>query len=172
MSFEQLDKAIDRQQRRLDNTILEPTVIHCLADIKKVLNEIDPKHSKSAPEIQLATLLNTVEDGKNTTYRVSTTTKSKTKREILIEGLEVIKRQLIAADKIKQESGSIEVNGLLMNPPKFGQSDKGYAWVDPLINHWLGGYRQGVLICWDFDGYQYQYDIFEHKLTRMKNENN
>lgn len=170
MSFETLEKAIDRQNQRLNPSTFQPAEIHQVDDIRRVLAEIDPKNARPAPEIQLATLLNALEDGKNTTYRVTAATKSKSKRDMLIEGMDLIKRQISAADQIANMLEPTEVNGVLMKPPKFGQNGQGQSWIDPLISHWLGGRREGLLICWDLDGYKYQYDVYTHKLNRVKNE--
>jgi len=41
--------------------------------------------------------------------------------------------------------------------------------IDPIISRLLGAYRDNELICWDLaDGYTYRYDIFTHKLSRVK----
>ena len=43
----------------------------------------------------------------------------------------------------------------------------GVTWVDALIKQWLGGHRDGTMICWDLaDGWTYRYNIYDHRLTR------
>jgi len=171
MPFEDLEKAMARQSQKLNpSVVLQPVAVYQVDDIKRVLSEIDPKNTRPAPEIQLAALLSAMEDGKNNTYRVTAVTKSRSKREMLLEGMDLIKRQIEATDQIAEKLEPTEVNGVLMQPPKFGKAGKGQTWIDPLIRHWLGGYRDGLTICWDLDGYQYRYDIYEHKLGRVKHE--
>lgn len=166
--FENLDKALQRQNQKLSTAILQPTVVSNVDDLKRVLSVVDPKNAKAAPEIELAAILNAIEDGKNNTYRVTATTKSKSMRDMLLDGMELVKRQINANNTIAENLDPVEVNGIMMKPPKFGKGGKGETWVDPLIRHWLGGYRDGLTICWDLDEYQYRYDIYEHKLGRVK----
>lgn len=170
MAFENLDKALARQNQKLSQSILQPTIVSTLDDLKRVLAEIDPKNSKPAQAVELVSMLSAIEDGKNNTYKVTATTRSKSKREMLLEGMELIKRQIEVSDHIAEKLEPIEVNGVLMKPPKFGKGGSGEVWVDPLIKHWLGGYRDGLTVCWDLDGHRYRYDIYQHKLSREKNE--
>jgi len=168
--FEALEKIRDRENRRLSPSVADPAVVRKFDDIKRVLSEVDPKNNSVASEITINTNIASTEDGKNVTYRVSAPSKSKSKREMIMEGLDVLKRQREAVEKMQLNAGSIEVNGVEMKPPSFGDGESSRAWVDPLIKHWLGAYRRELLICWDVDGYHYEYDIYEHKLVRSKLE--
>ena len=165
MAFEELEKALARESNKLSRDIFQPKVVNNLNDIMRLLSELDPKHSIPSKEVQLATLMNSTDDGKNNTYKVTAVTKSKNKREILIDGLDLVKRQINAADHISKSMSPTEVNGIMMLPPKFGRN--GQVWVDPLIKQWLGGYRDGLDICWDIGPEQYRYNIYEHKLARV-----
>jgi len=162
-----LEEALERESRKIDPKSIVAVSVRSLDDIKRVLLEFDPRYVKYSQEIELSTLMSTVEDGKNNTYSVSTKTRSKTKREMLIDGIDVVKRQVEATDKISTELGSTEVNGVVMKPPKFGNNGESQSWIDPLIKQWMGGYREKLLICWNIDGYQYRYDIYSHKLDRV-----
>ena len=58
-----------------------------------------------------------------------------------------------------------------MKPATIGSGGKGTTWVDKLIVQWLGGYREDLFIYWDVDDdFLYKYDIYLHKLTRIKKE--
>jgi len=101
---------------------------------------------------------------------VTAETLSKTRRTILLEGFETIRRQAEIRKTINDRTEAIEVNGKLMFPPRLAEAEV-MVYIDPLIRRWMGGERRGVLICWDLDdGYTYKYDIFVHKLSRSKNE--
>jgi hypothetical protein len=166
-----LEEALERESRKIDPKSIVAVSVRSLDDIKRVLLEFDPKYVKYSQEIELSTYMNTVEDGKPNTYAVSAKTRSKTMREILIDGIDVVKRQIETTDEIATKLGSTEVNGVIMKPPKFGNNGESKFWIDPLIKQWMGGYRDKLLICWDIDGFQYRYDIYNHKLDRIKNEN-
>lgn len=145
----------------MSTKILEPTRIRSLDDIRHVLSDLNP--SQQAPkEVTISARLDDVENGKQVSYGVSAGTRSKTRREHLLEGMEMVKLRIAASEHV---GAAVEVNGRLMEPPKLA-CDAGAVWVDPLIKQWLGGYRDGLMICWDLDGSHYTYDIFEHKLTR------
>jgi hypothetical protein len=67
-------------------------------------------------------------------------------------------------------SEGVEVNGLVMKPPKIRASESNSGSLDRLIRQWFGGMREGCNIYWDLpDGYKYIYDIKAHKLLRRKN---
>ena len=169
--FEAMEAVFERQSRRLDPSVANPVIVHKLDDIRRVIAEIDPSRNKSSSEIVLTTVMDTIEDGKKTSYNVSAPTKSKSKREMLLEGLEIVKRQLEIKDLAINKSTPIEINGVLMKPAEFGDNEKARMWVDPLVKHWLGAFRDGLMICWDIEGVRYHYNIWEHKLTRMKAAN-
>jgi hypothetical protein len=85
---------------------------------------------------------------------------------MLIDGLNVVKQKLeMDTSKLVQEG--VEVNGRMMQPMKISNDVSGLYWVDNLITHWLGGRRDGVMICWDIGTYTYKYDAYTHKLTRV-----
>lgn len=170
MAYDTLEKALLRESQTLDaKTVLKPTVITNISDIRSILSEFDPKNSVQSPEIELSTILNEVENGKTSTYAVKAVTRSKTKREFLLEGMDMIKRQMSAAEKLADAQSPIMVNNVLMKPTKFGKVG-GETWVDQIIHQWFGGYRDGLHICWDIGEHQYRYDIYEHKLSRITYE--
>ncbi len=132
-----------------------------------MLTEFDPRRNPRRSEIPIGTTLNTTADNKPVTYKVEVYTRSKSKREILLEGLNIIKGRLTTMTS-GGEQAAVEVNGRVMRPAPVGYSHRGNSWVDSLITQWLGAVRDGLTLCWKLrDGYTYKYDIYEHKLTRV-----
>ena len=159
-----LEAALAREKRRLDTSILKPTTVHSLNDIRRVVDELNPLRQKSADSAPIYVTINE-EDG--SIAKLSTTTRSKTRREHLIEGMDVVKKQM-AIDQ--SADYSIEINGHPVKPAGVGSRGGGSYWVDPILKQWLGAYRDGLLICWNLDGKVYQYDIYEHKLSVVVSE--
>ena len=161
-----LERAAAREAQRLSASILDPVVINSVNDIKKILIDFDPNKNKQQNEIPITASFNV--DGK--IYNATTKTKSKSRRDILIEGLELIRNRIESKIDSDPELESIIVNGKELKQVKLSNGSEGHVWIDPLIKHWLGGYRNGVDIFWDLnDGCRYKYNAFEHKLTRITN---
>lgn len=168
--MEQLDKALARQQQRLHPSILDPVSVRSIEDIKRLVAQLDPSRNTQQSEIAVGAVLSAIDytTGTEQQYQVSAQTKSKSKRDILLEGLDIIKNRL-AVEKEMSSAPTININGTAMKLPTIGTSSLGRIWVDPLITQWLGGYREGIYICWNLnDGFIYRYNIYEHKLTRIE----
>jgi hypothetical protein len=160
----------DRARARLDpKQVLKPVEIQSVSDIKRLVAELDPQRNPPQLDIPLATTMDVMENNASVRYRVEVNTRSKTKRDMLIEGLNIIKNRINMEERLSQVGEAVEVNGVLMKPAHLGAGATSHCWVDPLIRQWLGGYRDGVLICWDLqDGFVYRYDVFHHRLTRVE----
>jgi hypothetical protein len=103
-------------------------------------------------------------------FNVSAKSKTSSARDMLIEGLDVVKQREEAAAKIANNMASVDVNGKAMKSPPV-ISESGFATIDPVISRMLGGYRSGHFIQWDLsDGFTYRYDVYIHRLTRFKTE--
>lgn len=170
--YSSLEKAQQRKYKRLDpDKALKPAEVNSLSDIKAVLRAFDPRNrdNRELDPVEVSTLLRGEdEEGVMRTYSVSAETTSKSKRDILIEGMEVVRKRFEASKRIN-EAAAIDINGVEMKPASIANDY--HTWVDPLIKHWLGGLREGLYIYWDIgDGYKYKYDPFEHKLTRLEND--
>jgi hypothetical protein len=159
--MDNMEKIRKRNAQRLDESVLDPVEVRSVNDIKRLIAEFDPAREKQHDVINIET--NLVDDD---TYSVNADTKSRSKREILLEGLTIIKNRM-EARKSDDVPIPIEINGILMEPAWIGNAEDSITWVDPLLNQWLGATRKGLLICWDIDGYEYRYRIFDHKLTRV-----
>ena len=147
---------------------MDPVEVHSLNDIKRIVAEFEPKRNARQIEIPLNTFLEEVENGKKITYKVSAKTRSKSKREILIDGLNLIKERNKISKELHVAGEPIEIDGRIMRPAVLNSSTDGHSWVDPLIKQWTGGVRLGTLITWNLgDGYEYRYEIFTHSLTRV-----
>lgn len=167
--MEALDKLEARKALRLDPAqVTKPPEIRGFEDIKRLIADLDPRRNPRQHDIPLSTTMTSTEDNQNFTYRVETTTRSKSKRDMLVEGLDIIKARMAAAEQIAELQEPIEVNGVPMRPAPLGYRTEGTSWVDPLIKQWLAAFRDGIMICWKLsDGYTYRYDIYQHKLTRV-----
>jgi hypothetical protein len=166
--MEALEKAQQRASQKLDpKQVLKPVTVTTASDIKRVVAEFDPHRNPEQVEIPLETFLEAQEDGKKNVYQVSASTKSKSKRDMLVEGLTIVKNREEAAGELQAGGEEVEINGRPMRPAKLN-SATGRTWVDPLIVQWTGGRRDGTYIVWDLeDGFTYKYDIFAHRLSRV-----
>jgi hypothetical protein len=117
-------------------------------------------------DIDVTALMSTPELKHNTRYKLSAPTRSKSKREYILEGMDHIKKSF----EIKNEEVvPTIINGVEIRPAKMIDKLAMQSWVDNLIKHWFGATRDGLLITWTLDdGYRYNYDIYEHRLTRIK----
>lgn len=164
--MEALDKAIARNKLRMGPEILDAVKIHNVDDIKRVLKELDPKSNDISETVALHAVLQTVTVDGPTSYNVSANTKSRSKRDMLLDGMSIIKKRMETSLK-SSNARSVEINGREMKPIGIASGEKAATWVDPLIRRWLGAYRDCLTICWNIgDGWVYQYCIFTHKLTR------
>jgi hypothetical protein len=115
-------------------------------------------------------MIGTDANNRSQTYHVSAKTRTSSARDILIEGLNVIKQREEAAQTVRDQRAVIAVDGKEMrSPPVIAENS--FSSVDPVISRTLGGYRSGYFIQWDLaDGFTYRYDIYNHRLTRFKIE--
>lgn len=165
-----LSAAMERRNRRSGPEIfVEPRIVS-VGDIKRVINEIGTKHADSQ-STTITTVLKSSERGKSKDqaeqYKVSATLSDRTKRDILLEGMSILKKQIEAATRQLESGSFVPVNGREMKPATLPGGTH-YCWADPLIKRWLGAYRDGLLICWRAEGFIYRYDIFTHELSRIK----
>jgi hypothetical protein len=166
--MEGLDKAHQRNQQRLSKDILKPVEVRTLSDIKRVVADFDPARNPQQASIPISARMEELVDGQRVVYRATADTKSKSKRDMLLEGLALIRDRQEADKNLKQAGEPIEVDGRLMKPATLSSNIEGHNWVDPLIGQWTGGIRKGTLITWDLgDGYEYRYDVFAHELSRV-----
>lgn len=169
--MESLERARERQNKRLGQNILEPVEVRSINDIKRIVSEFDPAKNPEAEVVPLSTQLEVKDGNKTSVYAVSADTKSKSKRDHLLEGLTMIQKRIDSENEIDKLTQATEINGRVVKPPKLGSGVDGHTWVDPLIRQWMGGSREGTIIYWDLeDGYRYKYDLFKHKLTRVVRE--
>jgi hypothetical protein len=109
--------------------------------------------------------------GNRVRANLNTNTQSRTRREILLEGFEMLLKRQQLQEKALLKAIPVEINGVLSMPAKY-RGVESNTWVDGYVSHWLGGKRVGVTVVWELsDGYTYEYDIFSHKLTRTLRAN-
>lgn len=166
---EKFQEEIERQERRLGEGIFQPPTVRCLADVKRILVELDPRNAL-AQTIPLTSEL-TAEDehGRNVTYKVTAEAQTQTKRSIVLRGFEFIKARLDLEERTRNEVQPIMVNNKPM-APMVRTALAARAWVDPLLERWFGATREGMRICWVVQEGKFLYDPFEHKLFKVKQE--
>ena len=151
----------------------KPPEIKTAADIKRVLAQFEPNSrlNVKTDDVTLAVrMTGTDVENRSQMFQVSAKTKTSTARDILMEGLNLVRQREEAAAQVSDQMGSVAVNGKEMRSPPV-ISGGTFISIDPVINKTLGGYRDGHFIQWDLaDGYTYRYDIFAHRLTRFKTE--
>lgn len=170
---EKLYEEFERQEKKLDDRIFTPPTVNNLNDLKAALRELDPA-TALAQSIPISTELvggATDTEGREiqAKYRVSSSTESQSKREILLNGFRLIKAKRDMVTTAKEKVDPVIVNGREMQAPVV-DSVGAYMWVDPLIERWFNGYRDGLHICWDLPEGKYKYDIFEHRLFKVKKD--
>ena len=162
-----------RTQSELNRQRFEAPTIRTASDIKRVLAQLEPNSrlNVKTDDVTLAVnMVGTDANNRSQTYHVSAKTKTSSARDVLIEGLNVIKQREEAAQAIRDKRAVIAVDGKEMkSPPVIAENS--FSSVDPVISRTLGGYRSGYFIQWDLaDGFTYRYDIYNHRLTRFKIE--
>jgi hypothetical protein len=165
--------AARRQQAQANEQQAQAPQVRTIADIKRVLKELDPSNKVNAPQSNtpIVTQMNGNDDkDRPVVFQVTANSTSKTHRDIIRDGIDVIRQRRLTAERFgheKQEEPVI-VNGRPMTPPPLLNLESALG-VDPIIERVTGGYRTGELICWDLaDGFTYKYNIFEHRLTRAE----
>jgi hypothetical protein len=172
MIMEEIQRALSRQQQSRDRAeAFEAPEIRTVNDIRRVLAILDPgiRTNKLDDKVLISTEMIGSDGRKPSNFRVETTTSSKSYRQILVDGFQVIQQRLDTMEKLStREKSLVEVNGKPMIPPPVVNCDGRLA-MDSIIERLLGGYRSGRHVCWDLaDGYTYKYEIFQHRLTKVK----
>jgi len=157
----------------LNRQRFEPPTIRTASDIKRVLAQLEPSATinTSASDVTLAAeMTGTDTENRSQKFRVSAKTKTSSVRDVLLEGLNMVKQREEAAAQVRDEQIPIAVDGKEMKSPSV-MAENNFIAIDPVIGRTLGGYRCGHYIQWDLsDGFTYRYDIFVHRLTRFKTE--
>jgi len=162
-----------RTQSELSRQRFESPVVRTASDIKRVLAQLEPNSRLNikTDDVTLATnMIGTDANNRSQTYHVSAKTKTNSARDILIEGLNIIKQREETAQAVRDKRAVVAVDGKEMkSPPVIAENN--FSSVDPIISRTLGGYRSSYFIQWDLaDGFTYRYDIYSHRLTRFKTE--
>lgn len=133
-------------------------IIRNLDDIKRVIAHLDPSRDSSRPPVDLGASW----ESNGEKYAVSTTTISKTRRQYLLEGFDIIKKRL---DTDFSSPGDVIVNGRHMRQLGLSNGIDATCWVDPIIKKWYGAVRDGLLMVWQLGEHRYEYDIYTHSLV-------
>lgn len=120
-------------------------------DPKKV-KELEKVSVKSFAELQqaLKPFLPDAKTGDSAIYKV------------LVEGLEMVKRQSEFSQRASQMSLD-DFGGYIPAMPQSGS----YSWVDTLISRRLDAKREDLLITWSLPEGKYTFDAFTRKLEKI-----
>lgn len=129
---------------RLDNHNV--VVVESVADIQRAIQEFLPG-KKENPVVRATMRVG----GKDVTLTAPT---DLTYRDMLIEGLTIIKKRMEAIAKAPAD--------IPLNPFNID----GHMWVDDLIKRRLGGIRDGVRVKWALKDGTYFFDPFTGTLTK------
>lgn len=156
------DEMRERESKRIDPNCIKPVVVNNVSDIQRIIHTLSPDNH-DGPEVIINAVMDVEED--NAKYELSASTQSKSKRSMIIEAFDIIKRQM----QITSDGKPVTINGVDMRPAPLFSHSNSRSYIDPMVKHWTGGYRNCLTICWDLnDGYTYMYDIYEHKLAKKK----
>lgn len=162
--FTELAKAQERQAQAARNfeAALARVVVNSQQDITKLIQGLDAKEDAVTITTDVPVL---DEQGHASVKKVTATIKNKSKREILLDGMAIIKHRQELVKRHANEAKPVIINGRAMRSaaPPTGQVQ---AWVDPLIQRWLGAERRDDKICWVIGGWEYTYDLTNHKLRK------
>ncbi len=154
----------------------DPTpTIRTIDDIKMVLKEFDPKHKDNAIQAEpaiVAKVRGRIDDSSNhhVDFQASAKLKSLTHRSMLLDALKVIAERRDLADKMDASEEPLFVDGKPMRRVAAIQTNMEFP-IDSVIRRVMGGYRDGLDVCWDLDdGYTYRYNVFDHSLARRKQD--
>lgn len=158
-----LEEALDREQlaaRNKSTFVTRPRIVSSVQDIQNILSELHPAYNKTS----VAPIDVQIVDSDNNSHRVQSQSISRGKREIILEALQIVKTR---HETVVADSPKIEINGSPINTTKLIIDGGNFVWIDNLIKHWFGAYRDNLDICWDLnDGFVYKYNIWEHKLFK------
>lgn len=160
----------DRQEvGRLDDKIFESPKIRTLNDIRRLVHELDPATTITQSVPISTELVGINEQEQQARYAVSASTQSQSKRDVLLRGFKLVKARQDLHAASKEREDPVLVNGREMSAPVIGNLD-GFVYIDPLIERWLSAKREGLLICWELPEGKYKYDIFAHRLFKVKQD--
>lgn len=163
---EKFDEEMERQSRKLDERIFQSPTISSLADIRRVLMDLDPARAMKSSMPIAGEMIADDENGQRRTYRVTATADATDKRSIVLQGFEFIKGRTEFETK-SRELDPVMVNGREMRPA-IRPTIEARAWVDPLLDRWFGATREGLFIVWVVKEGKFLYDPFIHKLFKAK----
>jgi hypothetical protein len=83
--------------------------------------------------------------------------------KLLIEGMEIVKRQSIFSDRAA-ETNPDDFGGFLPAMPAPGGH---YSWVDTLIERRLNGKRDGLTVTWTLPEGKFTFDPWTQKLEKV-----
>ena len=158
------------EQKELWDKKTKPIVCGTLADIKQAL--VPFLISGNTKKVEYSLEIKWSDEGKQKTDKVLGVSTDCSLRATLIDGFNIIKRRIEAADKIKQAVEIAQNSGeeLPVDNFKVWDTDSMRFNVDSLIHKKLGGKRVGLRVRWIVKEGCFEFDPYTNKLFQITEE--
>lgn len=167
---EAFDKALEREARRYrPEQLFRDVTATSVADVVILVAEFAPA---KVPNVIMETTMEAADHGGSrlVNYKVTAEVPAVTRRQMLLDGLTVVKRHLDAEQGMTKRREAIVVNGVEITAAAVAIADRQFA-VDKLIRRWFGARRDGIYVRWDLRDGAYFYDVWTHKLFKQPTTN-
>lgn len=142
----------------------KPVVVNSLHDIKMVLQSI---LSGNSDNVTLQTEMKWQTDNIKEKTVVTSKSKSSSLRDILLDGMSVVKKRIESQEKMLKAMRDATKNGHAKINMQIWDVDNTRFAVDSLIKQRLGGKRHKCRIRWELPIGTYEFDPFTDKLFQV-----
>jgi hypothetical protein len=148
---------------------LKPVVCKTLADVSAALDRFPVRMTKSTPV--LTDIVWKDEDNQSRTDKILGESRSVSLYQLLIEGMDVVKKRLAVTEEIQKAlkaAEEVDDNDLksAINMRSWDVDNLRFA-VDVLIEKRLGGKRRGLRVRWKVQEGTYEYDPYSRKMFEI-----
>jgi len=160
------NKRVIVDKKKLFNEAMKPVEVQCFDDIKLLVEKLLENTDNS--KISLSTDLTWVDEGKTQSTKVVGESANVSLYNMLLEGIDVIKKQIEANVLIKSQVEQLanEEDDIKLPISNWDVNDVKYS-IDELIRRRLGATRQGLRIRWSIQDGIYEFDIYQKKLFKV-----
>lgn len=145
----------------------KPVECSRLDDIKAALKPFFG--SSGSREINLSCKIEWSAEGKSGIDQVQGTSADVSVRQLLMEGLEVVKKRSEAYGKMKDAKKAAEEAGVQLGlVEEVWDINKCRFSVDALIEKRLGGKRRGLRVFWKVEEGEFEFDPYTNKLFKIE----
>ncbi len=163
MTTEQMDSVLRERNK--------PVVCTTLQDIWKVVQIFQKVIPKNVVEISCDLPWNDPETKKSGVDKVIGTTVDSSMRQLLIDGLDVVKKRLESQNKLKEQIEQASKDDEFPISLTAWDVDSMRFHVDSLIERKLGGKRRGLVIYWKIEEGEFEFEPYQGKLYKVETKN-